>query len=73
MKFVPLHFFHKEVELGNIAGYGDIKDLVRRALDSDENYRSTGQCKNIILAWNIGMHESVFFDGSNTTNRILVS
>jgi hypothetical protein len=36
MKF--LHLFHKEVEFGNIEGYDDIKDLVRRALDSDENY-----------------------------------
>jgi len=36
MKF--LHLFHEEVEFGNIAGYEDIKDLVRHALDSDENY-----------------------------------
>jgi hypothetical protein len=36
MKF--LHLFHKEVEFGNIEGYDDIKDIVRRALNSEENY-----------------------------------
>ena len=36
MKF--LHLFHKEVEFENIEGYDDIKDLVRRALDSNQNY-----------------------------------
>ena len=36
MKF--LHLFHKEVEFGNIEGYDDIKDIVRRALDAEENY-----------------------------------
>ena len=62
MKFLHLHLFHKEVEFGNIEGYDDIKDLVRRALDSDENYNllfmwSTGQCKDVILAWNSGMQK----------------
>jgi hypothetical protein len=38
MKFLHLHLFHKEVEFGNIVGYDDIKDLVRRVLGSDENY-----------------------------------
>ncbi len=38
MKFLHLHLFHKEVEFGNIVGYDDIKDLVRRVLSSDENY-----------------------------------
>jgi hypothetical protein len=33
-KFLHLHLLHKEVEFGNIEGYDDIKDLVRRALDS---------------------------------------
>ncbi len=33
-----LHLFHKEIEFGNIEGYDDIKDIVRRALHSYENY-----------------------------------
>jgi hypothetical protein len=36
MKF--LHLFHKEVEFGNIEGYDDIKDIVRRALETEDNY-----------------------------------
>jgi hypothetical protein len=40
MKFLHLHLIHKEVEFGNIEGYDDIKDLVRRALDRNENYNS---------------------------------
>jgi hypothetical protein len=33
-----LHLFHKEVGFGNIEGYDDIKDIVRRALDAEDNY-----------------------------------
>jgi hypothetical protein len=29
---------HKEIEFGNIEGYDDIKDIVRRALDAEDNY-----------------------------------
>jgi hypothetical protein len=36
MKF--LHLFHKDVKFGNIEGYDDINHVVRRALDSHENY-----------------------------------
>ena len=59
MKFLHLHLFHKEVGFGNIQGYSDIKDLVRRALSSQENYRSTGQRKSIILVWNIGLKNNL--------------
>jgi hypothetical protein len=37
MKFLHLHF-HKELEFVNIEGYDDIKDIIRRALDANENY-----------------------------------
>ncbi|MGB6533121.1 MAG: hypothetical protein WBF33_33940 [Candidatus Nitrosopolaris sp.] len=33
-----LDLFRKEIEFGNIHGYDDIKDIVRRALDADDNY-----------------------------------
>jgi hypothetical protein len=33
-----LQLFHKEVELGNIEGYDDMKDMVRRTLDAKDNY-----------------------------------
>jgi hypothetical protein len=45
MKF--LHLFHKEVEFGNIEGYDDIKDIVRRALDAC-TYRATRRSNSYI-------------------------
>jgi hypothetical protein len=33
-----LDLFRKEVEFNNIHGYNDIKDIVRRALDAEDNY-----------------------------------
>ena len=33
-----LNLFHKEIAFGNIVGYDDIKDLIRRALDAKDNY-----------------------------------
>ena len=33
-----LDLFRKEVEFKNIQGYDDIKDIVRRALDAEDNY-----------------------------------
>jgi len=33
-----LDLFRKEVEFENIQGYSDIKDIVKRAIDAEENY-----------------------------------
>ena len=33
-----LDLFRKEVEFENIQGYDDLKDIVRRALDAEDNY-----------------------------------
>jgi hypothetical protein len=30
--------FRKQIEFNNIHGYDDIKDLVRRALEAEDNY-----------------------------------
>jgi DNA polymerase III delta prime subunit len=71
-----LHLFHKEVEFGNIQGYDDIKDLIRRALDSDENYNlllcgPPASAKTLFLLGILEYRKGVYFDGSNATNRIL--
>jgi hypothetical protein len=76
MKFLPLHLFHKEVEFGNIAGYDYIKDIVRRTLDSDENYNlllcgPPSSAKTLFLLGILQCRKGFYFDGSNTTNRIL--
>ena len=33
-----LNLFRNEVEFKNIQGYDDLKDIVRRVLDADDNY-----------------------------------
>jgi hypothetical protein len=76
MKFLHLRLFHKEeVEFGNIEVYDDIKDLVRRLLDSNENYNllcgPPASAKTIFLLGILECRKGVYFDGSNTTNRIL--
>jgi DNA polymerase III delta prime subunit len=74
MKF--LHLFHKEVEFGNIEGYDDIKDIVRRVLDAEENYNlifigPPASSRTLFLLGILESTKGVYFDGSNTTNRIL--
>jgi hypothetical protein len=77
MKFLHLHLFHKEVKFGKIRGYEEIKDIVRRTLDSEENYNllfsgPPASAKTLFLLGIIDMRkDGVYFDGSNTTNRIL--
>ena len=78
MKF--LHLFKKSSlaydGFAKIQGYEDIKDIVRRALDSDENYNllfvgPPASSKTLFLQGILEMKSGVYFDGSNTTNRIL--
>jgi AAA+ superfamily predicted ATPase len=60
-----------------IEGYEDIKDIVRRALDSEENYNllftgPTASAKTMFLNGIMEMKkDAVYFDGANTTSRIL--
>jgi hypothetical protein len=67
---------HKEVEFGNIEGYDDIKNIVRRALDAEDyNLLFIGppaSAKTLFLLGILDIRkDGVYFDGSNTTNRIL--
>ena len=59
-----------------IVGYDDIKDVVRRVLDSYENYNlllcgPPASAKTLFLLGILECRKGVYFDGSNTTNRIL--
>src|SRR5215813_5028657 len=76
MKF--LHLFNKSSAAGfaKIQGYVDINDIVRHALDSNENYNllfvgPSASSKTLFLQGILDMKSGVYFDGSNTTNRIL--
>jgi replication-associated recombination protein RarA len=71
-----LNLFRKNNEFYNILGYDDIKDIVRRALDTEDNYNllfigSPASAKTLFLLGILEFKKGVYFDGSNTTNRIL--
>ena len=71
-----LDLFRKEVEFENIHGYDDIKDIVKRVLDAEDNYNllfigPPASAKTLFLLGIIEYKKAVYFDGSNTTNRIL--
>jgi MoxR-like ATPase len=73
-----LDLFRKEIEFDNIHGYDEIKNIVRRALEAEDNYNLLfiGQPASAKTLFLLGILESrkgkgVYFDGSNTTNRIL--
>src|SRR5215472_5341367 len=60
-----------------IEGYEDVKDIVGRALDTSDNYSMLfvgppASAKTLFLEGILDMTKNgVYFDGSNTTNRIL--
>jgi MoxR-like ATPase len=71
-----LDLFRKEVEFENIQGYDDLKDIVRRALDAEDNYNllfigPPASAKSLFLLEIFEYKKGAYFDGSNTTNRIL--
>jgi hypothetical protein len=68
MKFLPLHLFTKEVEFRNIEGYDDIKNIVRRALSSHENYNlllcgPPTPAKTLFLLGILECRKGVYLDG----------
>src|SRR5215472_3810652 len=77
MKFLH-HLFssNKQTGFDNIQGYDDIKNIVRRTLDSEDNYNllfagPPASAKSLFLLGILESRKGVYFDGSNTTNRIL--
>ena len=72
-----LHLFNKSPSgFARIQGYEDIKDVVIRALESEKNFNllfvgPPASSKTLFLKSILEMKSGVYFDGSNTTNRIL--
>ena len=68
-----LDLFRKEVEFENIQGYDDLKDIVTRALNAEDNYNllfvgPPASAKKLFLLGILESRKGVYFDGSNTTN-----
>jgi replication-associated recombination protein RarA len=71
-----LDLFRKEIGFCNIHGYDDIKDIVRRVLEAEDNYNlifvgPPASSKTLFLLGILESTKGVYFDGSNTTNRVL--
>lgn len=79
MKFFNTSLFKQQgkEQFDSIQGYDDIKNIVRRTLDSEDNYNllfvgAPASSKTLFLMGILDIKkDGVYFDGSNTTNRIL--
>jgi replication-associated recombination protein RarA len=79
MKFpnFSLSLFHKSAEdFDTIVGYDDVKNIVRRALDSEESFNlllrgEPASSKTLFLLEVAKQKGAVFLDCTNTTSRIL--
>jgi DNA polymerase III delta prime subunit len=79
MKFLHLFSSKSLTSAGfdKIQGYEDIKSIVRRALDTEDNYNllfcgPPASSKTLFLQGILEIRkDGCFFDGSNTTSRIL--
>ena len=75
MKFLSL--LKRRDDFDNIQGYDDIKDIVMRAIDSEDNFNLLfcglpASAKTLLLFGIIEREcKALYFDGSNITNRIL--
>jgi holliday junction DNA helicase RuvB len=76
MKFLGL-FQKTKQDFTNIEGLDDVKNIIRRALDCEDSYNllligPPGSAKTLFLMEiERSRSDAIYFDASNTTNRIL--
>jgi DNA polymerase III delta prime subunit len=76
MKFFH-HLLNKHDTFNRVQGYDDLKEILSRALDTEHNYNllfigPPASSKTLFLQGILEIRkDAVYFDGSNTTNRIL--
>ena len=77
MKFLGQAFKKSWPDFRNIEGYDAIKDIIIRALETDDNYNillvgPPASSKTLFLMGILGAYpKAKYFDASNTTNKIL--
>jgi predicted ATPase with chaperone activity len=76
MKFLNLFHKSQQQDFSSISGYDDVKNIIKRALQSEENYNllligPPASSKTQFLMEIMKQKDSVYFDATNTTNRIL--
>ena len=79
MKFLGNLFQHEpQTPFSSISGYDDVKNIINRVLSSEENFNlllvgppSSAKTQFLMEIMNFAKKNCVYFDASNTTNRIL--
>jgi replication-associated recombination protein RarA len=71
-----LHLFNRHSTIDKICGYDDLKQIVIRTLDAEDNYNllfvgPPASSKTLFLQGILEIKKGVYFDGSNTTSRML--
>ena len=78
MKFLDNLFHHKQpTSFSSIFGYDDLKEIIRHTLESEDSYNllfigEPASSKTMFLLEIMKYYKDAqYFDGSNTTSRIL--
>src|SRR5262249_15846942 len=81
MKFLDSLFHHKhdsQVSFSSISGYDDVKNIINRVLSSEENFNlllvgppASSKTQFLMEIMKAREGKTVYFDATNTTNRIL--
>jgi replication-associated recombination protein RarA len=81
MKFLDNLFHHKhdsQASFSSISGYDDVKSIINRVLSSDENFNlllvgppASSKTQFLMEIMKAREGKTVYFDATNTTNRIL--
>src|SRR5215471_8440904 len=79
MKFLDNLFYHRsQASFSNIAGYDDVKNIINRVLSSEENFNlllvgppASSKTQFLMEIMKTREGKTVYFDATNTTNRIL--
>ena len=81
MKFLDNLFHHKhdsQASFSSISGYDDVKNIINRVLSSEENFNlllvgapASSKTKFLMEIMKARNSKTVYFDATNTTNRVL--
>ena len=79
MKFLDNLFRDSQVSFSSISGYDDVKNIINRVLSSEENFNlllvgapASSKTQFLMEIMKAREGKTVYFDATNTTNRIQV-
>ena len=79
MKFLGNLFHHNsQASFSSISGYDDVKNIINRVLSSEENFNlvlvgphASAKIQFLMEIMKAREGKTVYFDATNTTNRVL--